>query len=107
MTALLTFYEAIKPEDCLSFVPEEPLKNLSAFFLKNSAGDFNLVVQPFVLEQREKGSNASSLWVLHPENEAPDPRLKEGPGTHDTGFKRHIQGAFRKPKIPHLGRCLP
>jgi hypothetical protein len=77
-------------ENVFPSFPEEALKEFPALITENSWSHLHPVIQSAVFQQSIKGGNGAPLGIFHSENQAPDPRLENGPCAHDTGFQGHI-----------------
>src|SRR5271166_2882733 len=75
----------------LALLPEERLHQVHAARRQNSRGDFHLVIELGMVEHLQHGVNRACLRIFSAIDQPPDAGVRDGSGTHRTGFDGHVE----------------
>ena len=74
-----------------SQVGEKPPQEFSALLSHDARRHFAAMVQPGILHQIAEGAAGACFWIESSEYQARQSGKYDRPGTHGTGFERHVE----------------
>src|SRR4029077_2758625 len=90
----------------LSQTAKKGPKNCRTIFSQRPTDNWQSVVQSNVVAKLIQRFHRTAFGIKTTKNESPDPRLHDGPHTHNTGLERHIKLAIRQSPVTKMTRRL-